>query len=155
MNRPRILRLLRIAVSAVCLVFCAAFLLLWVRSYSWFDWMAAPLPRSYVVEATTKPGRFNVLISGPAFRRNHWEFTSNPIPGDAPQRTLSKRQQTHFDWAVFLGRLHVAMPLWFPVIVTAALSATLGIRSYRFSLRTMLLATTFVAVVLGLAVAMR
>jgi hypothetical protein len=47
------------------------------------------------------------------------------------------------------------MPFWFSVMITAALSAVLGIRSYRFSLRTLLLVTMLVAIVLGLVVAMK
>jgi hypothetical protein len=51
----------------------------------------------------------------------------------------------------------VLFPHWLPALLFAALALAFGIRRpYRFSLRTLLVAMTFVAVLLGLiAVAMR
>ena len=57
-----------------------------------------------------------------------------------------------------IGRnsLWLGFPHWLPILVTGAFAAVLGVRKpYRFSLRTLLLATTLVAVVLGLVVAMK
>jgi hypothetical protein len=51
----------------------------------------------------------------------------------------------------------ILLPHWLTVLVTGAFAAAFGIRRpFRFGLRTMLIATTFVAMLLGLiAVAMR
>ncbi len=46
------------------------------------------------------------------------------------------------------------MRFWIPVLATGLLAAVLGIRRpYRFSLRTLLIAMTLIAVLLGLVVA--
>jgi hypothetical protein len=52
--------------------------------------------------------------------------------------------------------LRLDVPFWFIVLISLALAAAPWLRTrWRFSLRTLLLATTLVAVVLGLVVAMR
>jgi hypothetical protein len=58
-----------------------------------------------------------------------------------------------FDLIPSLGKVLVHIPIWALVAITAAMSTipTLHL-TYRFSLRTMLIATTLVAVVLGLVV---
>jgi hypothetical protein len=45
----------------------------------------------------------------------------------------------------------IRFPYWFPVVLTSVLAAAFAARPpYRFSLRTLLVATTIVAVVMGL-----
>jgi hypothetical protein len=62
-------------------------------------------------------------------------------------------------WGFYILGMHdwyVLVPHWFLALLTATISATPWIRwSRRFSLRTLLIATTFLAVVLGLIVALR
>ena len=47
------------------------------------------------------------------------------------------------------------MPIWLPVLLTAILTAVPWVPLRRFSLRTLLLVTTLVAVALGVVVATR
>ena len=61
-------------------------------------------------------------------------------------------------WGFGTGRLAngwaMAFPHWCPVVISGAIAVACGIRrSWRFSLRTLLVATTVVAIVLGLVVA--
>jgi hypothetical protein len=155
MFRSSTLGRLRIAVSVACLLACATFVVLWVRSYSWYDWLVGPLPRSYMVAASTQTGQLEVLVSGPAFRLSLWELSSYPIHAD-PARTMnSRRQSSRFGYDLIQGRLRVRMPLWFPMLVFGVFAAVLGIRTARFSLHALLVAMTITAVVLGLAVALR
>jgi hypothetical protein len=65
------------------------------------------------------------------------------------------RRQAFF-YGVGRNSYWLGFPHWLPVLLTGALAIALGIRhAYRFSLRSLLLATTLVAVVLGLVAAMR
>lgn len=58
-----------------------------------------------------------------------------------------------FRQLVFDNGWNVTVPMWFPVLVCAALSITVWHpRLSRFSLRTLLIATTFLAIVLGLGI---
>jgi hypothetical protein len=86
MNRQHTLRTVRIGAAVACLLLCAIFVVIWVRSYSWFDWLVGPLPRSYMFAVTTQAGQFDLLVSGPAYRLSLWELSSYPIQAEpAPQ----------------------------------------------------------------------
>jgi hypothetical protein len=154
MNRARILRLLRISASALCGVVCLVLAALWARSYSSNDTLYGPLPRSFALQASTQPGHLQLLVSGPAYRLMMWEITSYPI--QAPKTSGTPQWQSpRFKCEIIQGRLHVQLPIALLVLASGLLAAVLGIRTYRFSLRTLLIATTLVAVVLGLATAFR
>ena len=51
MDRPRILRLLRIAFSAVCGIVCLLLIVLWVRGFSCWDSLRVRLSPTRVVMA--------------------------------------------------------------------------------------------------------
>ena len=118
-------------------------IVLWVRSYGTID--------------SVSFGRFSVASNGglltvfgfenPQPHQSH--FKSLKIPPDPQVQQAS----LWFFSTRLPGLWYVGIPLWFP----ALLSALLGLIfvpswSTRFSLRTLLIATTLVAVVLGLAV---
>jgi hypothetical protein len=155
MNRQRTFQTVRIGAAIACLLLCATFVVIWVRSYSWFDWLIGPLPRSYMFAATTQSGQLDLLVSGPAYRLSLWELSSYPIQTEQSRQTSSRPLFSRFVCELVQGRLRVATPLWFPVLLSGALAALFGIRTYRFSLYTLLVATTLVAIVLGLAAALR
>lgn len=128
MTRPRILRYLRITISAVCLIACVLLVGLWVRSYQQLDdlgdWQKHPI--------VSAEGR--VLV--------HGRYTASETS------------------PFLLGGLRVipvgaavTVPYWSLVLVTATLAALPWIpSSSRFSLRTLLLATTLLALILGIVV---
>jgi hypothetical protein len=155
MNRSRLIRQIRIAASVMCLTVCALFVVLWVRSYTWYDWLVGPLPRSYVIQASTQPGSLELMVSGPAFRVKLWELSSYPIQQGDDRWMIANGQSLGFRWALIQGRLRATTPFWFPVVLAGTLAAVLGIRTYQFSLRSLLFAMTLVAVILGLIVALR
>ncbi len=71
-----------------------------------------------------------------------------------PRQTDDNRGWTTimgFGWYTAATSIAVRVPCWFAVLMSATLTAVPWIR-WRFSLRTLLVATTLVAVVLGLAV---
>jgi hypothetical protein len=146
------LKHLRIAVTALSLTACVLLIALWVRSCSWWDDLYLNLPGSQMFI-------FHSWIGGTAWRwersdmLNLWNIESQLIApilqnlGGVPQ-----------DWtAGFVGFSQggrgVVMPYFALVVIFAFVAAAPWIHwSKRFSLRTLLIATTLVAVVLGIIV---
>jgi hypothetical protein len=117
------LKYLRIAVTALCLTACVLIVALWVRSYEAKHEISTRIPLGYLEVASHK-GRLHVRV-----------FDSEPVTLAWPYRTLFK--------------VHHLIPALF----AAALAAVPWIRwSNRFSLRTLIIATTLVAVGLGFVV---
>ncbi len=127
----RFLRYLRIAFSATCGIACVLLIVLWVRSYWWMD------STGYLTSVQGKLFVQEYLIinspTGSAFR-GPCGITSLPT-----------------GWGFVPIDGGVTLPIWSLVVPMAILAAVPWIR-WRFSLRTLLIATTLVAVVLGLIV---
>ena len=152
------LRYLRIAVSLTSLVACMLLIALWVRSYWWgdafhneVDWLQSSRLEAFNGRLRYYGSEFPTTstwethswsLDDPLF--NHlrstsmWSYrTDGPGPGVPP-----------------LFR-ELVVPYWFPVLLTGVLAAALGIRRpIRFSLRTLLIATTIIATWLGLIVSL-
>jgi hypothetical protein len=176
MDRPRTFRRVRIAVSALCLLVCVGVVVLWLRSYSWHDEAHCPLPGESVNpsqwrtvrlrdETTFKPSpRMLMVFSG---RGSLSLYAGEQVPGRSGAFPWGWGADTYYIGdTVSTGRpmqkwyfssnkygRSVRFPHWVPALVFGALAAAFGIRTpYRFSLRTMLIVTTLVAVVLGAVV---
>jgi hypothetical protein len=168
MTRSRILRLLRIAVSAVCGILCLALIVLWMRSYSWAD----EVTLASRLRLTSIYGYIQYL--GPSARfsfQEDWDYLGwRPSRDEIRAVTQSESTLNDLDpkKKAFLKRFGLgrpsrpsniwrgSVPYWVAVCVAATLTVAPWIPwSNRFSLRTLLLATTLVAAMLGLAVAMR
>jgi len=148
MTRSRLLRSLRITWTVICGIACALLIVLWVRSY----WRNSSLS-SNINTSTGSPSC--VLQSS----RGQLSIVRLVKPGDL---------QTMFNWqagtiptvAGFGGRRYgssffILFPYWFLTLASCAFGAVLWLPFKRFSLRTLLIATTLVAVVLGLIVWLR
>ena len=138
-------RKLRIAWAVACGIACVLLIVLWVRSYSWNDvvWRTSPsgLQTSIGSDEGTTYIVHGYLPSTPSEQQTLWGFTS----------VESSKERLGFQWKS-AGRLtFVHVPYWFLVLISAAFAAIPWIR-WRFNLRTLLIATTLVAVVLGLIV---
>jgi hypothetical protein len=166
MDRPRILRLLRIAFSAVCGIVCLLLIALWLRSYwrvySLYEqhYDAPSAPTTYV-RSWVELQKGNVVIS-----KGFKDAPMRPRSGTFQWDIVSQAQSYvrpegvpfwGFEYSSNNERMNLAVPCWIPVLLLALVAATpwLSWLTWRFSLRTLLIATTFVAVVLGLAVAFR
>jgi hypothetical protein len=153
-------RKLRIAWSVACLIACVLLIVLWVRSYWWGD----------IVEKSTGIKAYQFQSA-----RGHFAFSSlDPTRDNA---TLPAIVVTEIMHSATLGRTHTVRPAshlfnplncnvsgfgrisddvtrgfiapyWFPTLVLATLAGIPWIH-YRFSLRTLLIAATLVAVILG------
>jgi hypothetical protein len=109
---------------------------------------------SNVLNLNSGLGQFAVGLGPPRPQTPNWRFISQPAAPIAAQ--LQKMKVVAPLLKVSRGPVEsfVFMRFWIPVIATGAL-AVLSWVHWRFSLRTLLLATTLVAAVLGLAVAFR
>jgi hypothetical protein len=143
------LNYLRIAVTAICFSACVLLVALWVRSYWWTDivtWGLANGP-GYMF------GSSSGELSAARFRSRDgavslgWHAWTNPADG---KRAWSTSKSSNFI-GIRYGTFFTAIPQWFVVTACAAAASAPWMR-WRFRLRTLLIATTLVAVGLGLIV---
>jgi hypothetical protein len=139
MNRPRLIRGLRIAVSAVCGILCLLLIVLWVRTYRNPE-------RLSLGRVLTLSMKGHVLFYELPDDSIPWQLV-DPYSNAAAKTLLAT--PTAFS-PVPVGP-YVTASYWFLVFVTGATAIFLGCwPPYRFSLRTLLIAMTLIAVVLGL-----
>jgi hypothetical protein len=138
MDRPRILRLLRIAFSVVCGIVCVLLIVLWVRSYFWTDYINLPHSHHWVL---SMHGWLHIdsslvdLSGNPGSEFKYGSF-----------RVSSKRNSE----SQLMRGPGIAVPIPFgtlPLLISIVTVAP-WIR-WRFSLRTLLIAITLLAVLLG------
>jgi hypothetical protein len=145
------LRKLRIAWSAVCAIAFVLLIVLWVRSY----WRLQILERrtgSQAIQISSVKGRVAIARIDPraAIKRSYLSVTAGDSADWRNGGVLGFRYY-HDGWITAL-----IAPHWLPALLSAALAVIPWIsRSWRFSLRTLLIVTTLIAVVLGLMVAFR
>jgi hypothetical protein len=142
-------RKLRIAWSAgwgICRLLLFA---LWVRSYWWRDTIKCPT--SNILIASSVEGRLqsNVLDQNTDFGWPvGWVRLSRPV------RLLPRLTQigrTSWTYQINSHDVFLSVPHWFPVLLLGMFAAAPWL-PWQFSLRTLLIATTLVAVALGIIV---
>lgn len=149
-------RKLRIAVSVFFGVLTVALCVLWARSYWRWDRLIRDAPQEQQIQSS----RGQIQISWqnqalPGTLRTAWTWEA------FPQKVLGPKPAA--PWKLRLPRVVrstrltiVSIPHWTPTLLYLALTVvpifSLVCRNARFSLRTLLVATTLVAVVLGLGV---
>jgi len=134
-------RKLRIAWSVVWGLLAVLLIVFWVRSYSWSDciWTSH-------VGMCSATGVAQLAVRSKPSNYLERQWTS------APAKTsifISPR----FAFRPAANLSYVNVPYWFLILTFSILAAAPWIR--RFSLRTLLIATTLVAIVLGLIVWLR
>jgi hypothetical protein len=156
-------RYLRIAFSAVCGIACVLLVVWWLRGYWYQDYVSGRVSNSRSIHITSWHGWVSFhsiwdtkFLKEPS-QLSAWDFTSHfikpdPIFGKSAlprpgwvwhERNIANRQ-TSFNMVV---------PCWSPVLFVAAFAALPWLGSFRrFSLKTLLIATTVLAVVLGFSV---
>jgi hypothetical protein len=149
-------RKLRIAWSVGWGIACVLLVVLWVRSYWWCDQICKDIsPALYTLCYSTEgeielywyPDPNEVSKNGTGWQVFH-------VPGEDWSRlngymTALDRVNGGFPTRNFEFTKHgLKIPIWFLSLVAAA-SAAVPWLSWRYSLRTLLIATTLVAVVLG------
>jgi hypothetical protein len=176
------LKTLRIALTALSLTACVLLMVLWVRSYWRADRLHWSFAGKQSIAVASKQGLLFLLHYKDVPQPNAWTtgfYTFSTADQQAfPMDEMEDRSTLGFDvlrqppyfipelkeqlpgnimrtWnsgIMFLKGSAVAIPYWFLIMATVAL-ATLPWFRKRFSLRTLLIATTLVAVGLGIIVA--
>jgi hypothetical protein len=151
-------RKLRIAWSLGCAIACMLLIALWVRSYWWVTNIQVPNILGHDNQMVLSQGTIHISScfnyepeSMSALIHNYHRSTIdyNDFSGAPEYRQFLFRVQE-------LGRydLRLIFPYWSAAIVSAAIAALPWLSCIRrFSLRTLLIATTLLAVLLGLIVA--
>jgi hypothetical protein len=146
-------RLLNIA-SIVCLVACVALMGTWVRSYYHTLQLHFAVGESLYCSIGWLPGRLEFQES--TSWHGKWRTGFMGVPSWALQDDNLELAESskHLGFALFRGtngRCQI-VPLWFAVLVTGLVAMALQLRRplRQFSLRALFIATTFLAVVLGM-----
>ena len=152
MERSRISRFLRIAVTALSLTACVLLVGLWVRSYYFADVFTSIRSSTKVITVVSCDGRL-MVCSTPQ--------TIGHKPGFVAARTASNSSLPGPPMPYWGVHFHHApmqwtLTLWYwsaviPTVIIALLASYPWLR-WRFSLRTLLIAMTLVAVALGIFV---
>jgi hypothetical protein len=144
MDRARFIRRLRIAWMAFFGVLCVLLVVLWVRSYWQLDWLRVK-QRAKSVASLEGRLRFNDVFNiNPARPQRVGGLMINYFDGDSISVWSAPRG------AVVPVGVGSSIPYWPLVLVTFTLAAVPCLPR-RFSLRTLLITTMLVAVLLGLA----
>ncbi len=144
-------RKLRIAWSVACLFACVLLIALWVRNYWVVDALTSPVTTQHFIVLGSIPGA--VAIGWGTGTRN-WKII-HPLTQDWRDATGDNvPSPVWFGVTRRGGFVAVWIPSWFLMLVFAMLAAAPWIH-WRFSLRTLLITTTLVAVLLGLIVWLR
>ncbi len=147
-------RKLRIAWSVGCGIACVLLIALWVRSYFAFDFFNHGFPdkSGYIVESIN--GALVIAYFNRPVILDSGYGTHAPDVGQSATRNTWKGTWAGFRLAVDKSfGYRIALPFWFLTLLLMAIGALPWFRwSNRFTLRTLLIATTLFAVVVGLIV---
>lgn len=165
MDRPRFIRRVRLALSVSCVILCLVFTMLWVRSYWWVDNVIGPAKGSYRPGVASDSGWLTVRYGNgkldpeafPEWKRQSrsavemeevYKQMEASIKGtNATFSRPTKKLGWKADWGF-------QFPWFLPTLITGLLAAAVGWKlPFQYGLRTLLVATTFIAVALGLLVA--
>jgi hypothetical protein len=164
MERFRVVRCLRIAVTALSLTACVLLIALWVRSRNKLEWYGELFDSSYIVFMACH-GRFTIYVgeAAPYYspprdaahrerRRKAFKWTwetavqKHRASGTCPNW---KTNNVGFNWSNPFVEQFVA-PFWFPIVLAASVGTSAWLPwCRRFSLRTLLIVTTLVAAAMG------
>ena len=156
MERPILIRRLRIAVAAACGMLCLLLILFWVRSYHAEDRASGNISNSLGVRFYSSRGWIvcsrNTEIG--AVQKYPWaiESESDYWLDSADDRL---RFSVPKDFLSRAGFASVSIPHWVLVVASGVVGAAVIGGRCRFSLHTLLIATTLIAVLLATAAALR
>jgi hypothetical protein len=146
----------RYLAAAGCLLACTGFTALWMRSYVWFDSLYWAWPdgrtivriESYMGRPHGLYGRSSRRFAEPGMVTGATLLADDPFDYD-----YTGPHVLGFQWGKSGVKDHLAVPYWFLSGCTGAAGGLLLLGGWRrFSLRAAMVATTLVAVVLGLSV---
>ena len=155
----RYLRHLRIAFAATCLIACGLLIVLWVKSYWLLDgvWIRYSQTPSRSVRLFTERGRLVVqpLKDSPTLSFFYEHHKVEDASAGRPDDDGRDPGGWWFQVLHWSGDPLYFIPMWFPTLIVGAAAALCIPWSRRFSFRTLLIATTLLAVLLGLVASLR
>jgi hypothetical protein len=137
---------IKIAFSVFFAAMCLLVVGWWVRSYWWRDRFEGKSLHAGLINAWSLEGQLTILYAG---KPGHWRVTTTAHPQlHTPLKAL-------FAFGLFSNDAGVTVyvPHWSLAVVMCAIAAMPWI-SWKFSLRTLLILTTVIAMVLGLIYAL-
>jgi hypothetical protein len=146
-------RKLRIAWSVFWGVACALLTVLWVRSYTIRDGFFLPVTSKFAISADSVLGHVVVwkIFASPPSTLVPYHVNHSRIEGRF--KTLFNSNVLGFYFGRIAGDFRADVPHWFLVLTAAGFCVAPWLQEkWSFSLRSLLFATTLVAVALGLAV---
>jgi hypothetical protein len=159
MSRPRIIRGLKITWTATCGIACVLLIALWVRSYSQIDSLFSQVGCEIGIESIC--GEVCLIEFAPSNDSRiglpRW-FSVGSVVIDDVDRARLPNTFLGFGYSRWIKRWssygkELCIPHWFALLFLATFAVSPWIQLPKhFSLRTLLLATTLVCVVLGLVV---
>src|SRR5687768_4796513 len=138
MERSRVTQYLRIAVTALSLTACVLLIALWVRSYWWMEMGATRSIRFHSLK-----GAFGLMLYAQSRPQRWWiQSVSHEVVRRegivvSGTRGFGFQQTNKYTW--------IQVPYWL-LVLAASFSAAVPWFKWKFSLRTLLIATTLVAV---------
>jgi hypothetical protein len=146
MNRPRLIRGIEITWTVCCSIACVLLIVLWVRSYWVVEQRYGPSFGSWTLVSVSLPGVLCFGVTDTPYKpirrdaAEWWTWASKT--DDAGHPPYRSKVLGYFN----CGNGRIDIPYWLAVMLMIA-GAVAPRKS--FSLRTLLIATTLVAVVLG------
>ena len=142
---------LRIAWSALCVLACMLLVALWVRSYWWGEAFTIPIHKTWF---RCSDLRGSIVLT--CFdRAERMDIGAGYSWGRASGQRLDEHFPRHFYGFYFkkdATGLGLVVPIWFLLAVGVGCAVAPWYSWRRFTTRTLLIATTLVAAVLGVAV---
>ena len=157
MNRPRLLRALRITWTAFWGIACLLLICLWVRSYSWVEIIHLPIVGNSGVNIGYVPGLFAV---GTVNSMPHQVVTLSHMPPSKWSESLTKDYPGKTVSQIVGGILisqhasTILVPFWGSAIGAVLVGLLPLSRTSQYSLRTLLIAITLVGLGLGTIIAL-
>ena len=144
----------------ICIAVAALSIVLWPRSYSSGDMWTLRFWYDRGLHAESKFGQVEITLCrldymGPMQRTIEWQWHNSIAKSDPCRRA---KNWIGCDYCCHDGSIGLIVPHWFVTTLAAAPAALVWIRRgepFRFSLRTLFIAVTFVAVLLSLMLASR
>jgi hypothetical protein len=159
MDRHRAFRIVRVTAAMVCLVFCAFASSLWLRSYWKHDDIKFSVP-NYLGALESLRGECGLVVfdpqdTDPEDPKVGWSWNAASFAVTTATRGWYESNEPFTSalgmrWQFWANGFVFAVSYWFVVVLSATLAAVLMIRRlHRFSLRALLVAMTFEAILLG------
>jgi hypothetical protein len=142
-------RKLRIAWSVAWGVIAVLLIVLWVRSYWWYDLIMEGISDTRGITGSSWEGELSLSWAPieQSIGEFHWATEAEGVSSPTKVLGFSIDVRSFGDWEVTVQH-------WLVILVIGIVAVVPWIRqlNWRFSLRTLLIATTLLAVVLGFAV---